>query len=491
MASTPSSRRPSGAGPVDSNTASGASSDSASSMSHASHAAPNRRTTSCTAVQDGSRPNDATSRSCGDASRGTATAGPTAPAPRYDSSQASHQPVVTSTSRGSSSRGAPIAAARSQVCTTWSASTCQAYSSAVKSPNDRWTVRAVAPGSASAATAAFPAVAAAASGAWPSRSPSSASPTSATVLPSSNGTTQRSSPTTWLTRARTSQSAHGVAAVQAESGTFRRRRGSPRRRGRRGRRPRGYRTSDLQEETSLSESMVRPKIPAVEGQNGRAGYGDAVTDTRRLVLASASPARLGLLRQAGLSPGRGRQRRRREHRDRAACRRGADPGGPQGDRRGGRPHRRARAGLRLGPRPGRRGAGQAGRRGRRGAALAPDARPDRRAAHRSLPDRHPHRPVRGRGRLDHRALRRAVRRGDRRVRGHRRAAARRRRLHHRRARGSLRRPASRATRTTWSGSRSPCCGGCSSRSAARCSSFAERLLRERVRPATRTTGRTA
>ena len=47
---------------------------------------------------------------------------------------------------------------------------------------------------------------------------------------------------------------------------------------------------------------MRPKIPPVEGQNGRAGYGDAVTDTRRLVLASASPARLGLLRQAGMSP---------------------------------------------------------------------------------------------------------------------------------------------------------------------------------------------
>jgi septum formation protein len=47
---------------------------------------------------------------------------------------------------------------------------------------------------------------------------------------------------------------------------------------------------------------VRPKIPPVEGQNGRAGYGDAVTDTRRLVLASASPARLGLLQRAGMSP---------------------------------------------------------------------------------------------------------------------------------------------------------------------------------------------
>ncbi len=47
---------------------------------------------------------------------------------------------------------------------------------------------------------------------------------------------------------------------------------------------------------------MRPKIPPVEGQNGRAGYGDAVTDTRRLVLASASPARLGLLQQAGMSP---------------------------------------------------------------------------------------------------------------------------------------------------------------------------------------------
>ncbi len=47
---------------------------------------------------------------------------------------------------------------------------------------------------------------------------------------------------------------------------------------------------------------MRPKIPAVEGQNGRAGYGDAVIDTRRLVLASASPARLGLLQRAGMSP---------------------------------------------------------------------------------------------------------------------------------------------------------------------------------------------
>jgi len=49
-------------------------------------------------------------------------------------------------------------------------------------------------------------------------------------------------------------------------------------------------------------SIVRLTRAAVEGQNGRAGYGDAVTDARRLVLASASPARLGLLRRAGLSP---------------------------------------------------------------------------------------------------------------------------------------------------------------------------------------------
>ena len=56
-----------------------------------------------------------------------------------------------------------------------------------------------------------------AAGSAPSRSPSNRSPTSAIVLPPSSGAVQRSSPTTWLTSARTSQSAHGVGSAHWSS----------------------------------------------------------------------------------------------------------------------------------------------------------------------------------------------------------------------------------------------------------------------------------
>ena len=102
---------------------------------------------------------------------------------------------------------------------------------------------------------------------------------------------------------------------------------------------------------------------------------------------------------------------------------------------------RRRARLRLGARARRRGARQAGRRrGGRG-AVAADARPLRRAAHRSLARRRAATGRRGdprRDGVDDRPLRRALRRGDRRLRRHRRAAHGRRRVHHRRARRRVR-----------------------------------------------------
>ena len=57
-------------------------------------------------------------------------------------------------------------------------------------------------------------------GSSPSKSPSKASPTSAIVLPSTKGWVQRSSPTTWLTNARTSQFVHGVGRDQSEDVAF-------------------------------------------------------------------------------------------------------------------------------------------------------------------------------------------------------------------------------------------------------------------------------
>src|SRR6185436_15679199 len=42
---------------------------------------------------------------------------------------------------------------------------------------------------------------------------------SSSVAPSTSGTVQSSSPTTWLTRARTSHSVHGVFRVHCESST--------------------------------------------------------------------------------------------------------------------------------------------------------------------------------------------------------------------------------------------------------------------------------
>src|SRR5919108_690147 len=81
------------------------------------------------------------------------------------------------------------------------------------SPNDRWTVRPATTPLPVAMVAASAAPRAAAMGSSPSTSPSKRSPTSSIVAPSISGTVHRSSPTMWLTRARTSQSEQGVGAA--------------------------------------------------------------------------------------------------------------------------------------------------------------------------------------------------------------------------------------------------------------------------------------
>src|SRR3954467_9122211 len=109
-------------------------------------------------------------------------------------------------------RSWPVAAARSQEWMVWSAISWLQYSSTGKSPNDRCTR----PPSGSLAPmesiASLAAASALAFGSEPSTSPSNWSPTSAIVCPSTSGVVQRSSPTTWLTRVRTSHSVHGVGS---------------------------------------------------------------------------------------------------------------------------------------------------------------------------------------------------------------------------------------------------------------------------------------
>ena len=160
--------------------------------------------------QAGSRPKPARRAACASPSATPAARAPTTPALRYISSRSANQVATSWTSAGSSRGSLPVATARSQPWTRWSAASWCRYSARPSSPYERCTGSSEGSVSRTTVVASAAAASEARIGSSPRRSPSSWCPTSSGVLPRISGTVQRSSPVTWFARSRTDQSRQGV-----------------------------------------------------------------------------------------------------------------------------------------------------------------------------------------------------------------------------------------------------------------------------------------